>query len=99
MDECALDNRQLTVAATLHEKKYVRFSVTDTGSGIAPENLNQVFTHGFTTKADGHGFGLHSSANTAKQMGGALIAESDGAGCGATFHLDLPVAQEKEALC
>lgn len=70
---------------------YVRISVTDNGVGIAAENLNRIFAHGFTTKKDGHGFGLHNSAMAAKEMGGNLLAQSDGPGKGATFTLELPL--------
>ena len=59
--------------------------------GIPPENLTQIFSHGFTTRKDGHGFGLHSGANAAKEMGGPLSAQSEGLGKGATFTLDLPL--------
>ncbi|HVE52241.1 MAG TPA: ATP-binding protein, partial [Ramlibacter sp.] len=69
----------------------VGIRVTDTGIGIAQENLTRVFGHGFTTRADGHGFGLHSSALAARQMGGMLVASSEGMGHGATFSLELPV--------
>jgi len=71
----------------------VRLIMRDTGCGIAPENLTRIFSHGFTTKKDGHGFGLHSGANAAKEMGGILSAESEGPGRGATFTLDLPVSE------
>lgn len=64
--------------------------VIDNGVGIATENLPKVFQHGFTTRSDGHGFGLHSSANNARAMGGSLTAASDGPGKGATFTLTLP---------
>ena len=50
----------------------------------------RIFAHGFTTKKDGHGFGLHSGANAAHEMGGSLTAESEGLGRGATFTLELP---------
>jgi PAS domain S-box-containing protein len=69
----------------------VRIVVMDNGVGISAENLIRVFGHGFTTKKEGHGFGLHSGALTAKELGGQLRAESDGPGLGATFTLDLPV--------
>ena len=65
--------------------------VQDTGGGIAPEALKRIFEFGFTTKKDGHGFGLHSSAILAKEMGGHLAGFSDGAGCGAQFALRLPL--------
>ena len=35
--------------------------VSDNGVGIPAENLERVFSHGFTTRKDGHGFGLHSA--------------------------------------
>jgi signal transduction histidine kinase len=68
----------------------VAISVSDNGVGIPPENLTKIFNHGFTTRKDGHGFGLHSSANAAKELGGELRAESAGPGHGATFTLELP---------
>ena len=68
----------------------VEISVTDNGVGIAPENLTRIFNHGFTTKKNGHGFGLHSGALAAKEMGGALRVESHGTDRGATFVLELP---------
>lgn len=90
MERCDNGARHLTLTATRLDGETARISVGDSGVGIDPENLARVFNHGFTTKADGHGFGLHSSANTAQQMGGSLTVVSDGPGCGATFHLDLP---------
>ena len=54
------------------------------------ENLKKIFSHGFTTKKDGHGFGLHSCINTANTMGGKLTCVSDGENQGATFSLWLP---------
>lgn len=69
----------------------VQVAVTDTGVGIAPENMIRIFNHGFTTKKSGHGFGLHSGALAAKELGGQLRAHSDGPGSGATFVLELPI--------
>jgi signal transduction histidine kinase len=66
--------------------------VSDTGMGIAKENLERIFSHGFTTRADGHGFGLHSSILAAQAMSGSLTAHSDGPGTGATFTLKLPIS-------
>ncbi len=68
----------------------VKVSVIDNGVGILPENLARIFNHGFTTRKDGHGFGLHSGALAAKEMGGSLTAQSDGPGRGAIFTLQLP---------
>jgi C4-dicarboxylate-specific signal transduction histidine kinase len=70
----------------------VRIAIRDNGLGIDPENLTRIFAHGFTTKKEGHGFGLHSSAVAAHEMGGSLNVASDGLGQGATFTLTLPVA-------
>jgi PAS domain S-box-containing protein len=69
----------------------VQVAVTDTGVGIPPENMIRIFNHGFTTKKTGHGFGLHSGALAARELGGELRAQSDGPGLGATFVLELPV--------
>jgi signal transduction histidine kinase len=70
----------------------IKISVTDNGVGISQDNLTRIFNHGFTTKKDGHGFGLHSGALAAREMGGSLNVHSDGSGQGATFTLELPVS-------
>jgi signal transduction histidine kinase len=74
----------------------LRIEVRDSGVGLHREQLTRIFAHGFTTKRDGHGFGLHSGALAAKQMNGSLWAESDGPGLGATFILELPWGQVLE---
>jgi PAS domain S-box-containing protein len=68
-------------------------AVIDTGVGIPAENLQRIFSHGFTTRKDGHGFGLHSCALAAKELGGSLQGESAGPGQGATFTLTLPLTR------
>ncbi len=75
----------------------VHIIITDNGIGIAPENIDRIFNQGFTTKKDGHGFGLHSAANSAKEMGGSLSAQSTGVGTGASFTLQLPLASTNPA--
>jgi PAS domain S-box-containing protein len=75
----------------------VRISVIDNGIGIPPENMGRLFQHGFTTRESGHGFGLHSGALAAQELGGTLRAESDGAGRGAAFVLDLPSSPPQAA--
>ncbi len=97
IEQTESDQRRIVVRIKLHGTDFVRVAVQDTGSGIAPENLTRIFSHGFTTKTTGHGFGLHSSALAASGMGGALHAHSDGPGLGATFTLDLPVYQPATA--
>ncbi len=84
--------KRVTVSIQAPSKKRVRIQVQDNGVGIAPADLNRIFAHGFTTKKDGHGFGLHTSALAAKEMGGALHVQSEGLGHGALFTLELPVA-------
>jgi PAS domain S-box-containing protein len=82
---------KFTIAAS--DAKNIQVSVRDNGVGISPENLQKIFSFGFTTKKDGHGFGLHNSALAAKEMSGKLFARSDGLGKGAEFLLVLPVAE------
>jgi PAS domain S-box-containing protein len=67
-----------------------RIEVVDNGVGVSAEHLDRIFGQGFTTKKDGHGFGLHASALAAAQMGASLTCQSDGPGEGATFTLSLP---------
>ncbi|WP_342621073.1 PAS domain-containing protein [Rhodoferax sp. GW822-FHT02A01] len=69
----------------------LHIQVRDNGEGIAPENLKRVFSHGFTTRPNGHGFGLHSCVVAAQEMGGTLSAQSDGVGKGASFTLSIPI--------
>jgi len=82
--------RKVVVRATC-EGGVVRLAVKDNGVGISPENLIRLFEHGYTTKPDGHGFGLNSSVRIARELGGDLQAQSDGVGTGATFTLQLPL--------
>ncbi len=72
------------------DKKMVTIQVIDNGCGIEKKNLIKIFSHGYTTKLNGHGFGLHASALSAHEMGGSLTAESEGLNNGATFTLTLP---------
>lgn len=84
---------RLTLRIALPAPDRLRFVVEDEGVGIPPENLTRIFAHGFTTRDKGHGFGLHSSALAARDMGGDLRAHSAGVGQGATFVLEIPIAQ------
>lgn len=90
-DDDPTAERRVTIAIAPRDADVVAIVVRDTGIGISAENLTNIFRHGFTTKAQGHGFGLHSAALAAKEMGGTLTAESDGPNTGATFTLELPV--------
>ena len=82
---------QIWVRIGMASAKFVYVEVRDNGVGIAPENLNRIFSHGFTTRKDGHGFGLHSAALAAKEMAGTLTVSSPGLGHGAVFVLQIPV--------
>jgi signal transduction histidine kinase len=82
--------RNLRVRMSVEEKR-VRIQVVDDGVGIAPETRPKLFSHGFTTRKEGHGFGLHSSALAAQLLGGQLTVESEGLGKGATATLELPL--------
>ncbi len=92
MSAARVPNAQMVLRIRLSPDNFVEMEVTDNGSGIAPENLTRIFAFGFTTKKDGHGFGLHSSALAAREMGGSLTVTSPGAGLGATFTVRLPAA-------
>jgi signal transduction histidine kinase len=89
-DETGRPDKELTVSVRTNNN-HVQICVNDNGIGIPPENLKRIFDHGFTTKRDGHGFGLHSGALTAKELGGSLTAYSEGPSQGATFTLELPL--------
>jgi signal transduction histidine kinase len=91
--------KRLVVRMGLSSQQHVRIDVEDNGVGIAPENMTRIFTYGFTTKKDGHGFGLHSASLAAKEMKWTLSAHSDGPGTGATFTLDLPFKETGVSLC
>lgn len=73
------------------DDRFLIVKISDTGDGIIKENLSKIFSFGFTTKASGHGSGLHSSANYITEMGGHIWADSGGKGKGATFGLKFPL--------
>ena len=89
-DESGRKDKQITVRITSNAGRSC-IAVIDNGVGIPAENLTRIFHHGFTTRKDGHGFGLHSGALAAQELGGSLLAQSDGVGHGATFTLELPL--------
>lgn len=83
--------RQITLSIQTVEDNILQISVKDEGEGIPAENMTRIFTHGFTTRKEGHGFGLHSCALAAIEMNGRLTAYSDGPGKGALFTLQIPL--------
>jgi signal transduction histidine kinase len=84
------DERILGIHVKEPKNGYIRIDVCDNGIGIPKENLTRIFEHGFTTKKKGHGFGLHSTALSANELNGSIIAHSDGPGKGAVFTVKLP---------
>ncbi|ATB40690.1 histidine kinase [Cystobacter fuscus] len=91
MESVPEEERCVTLRLQRPSAERIQLSVQDNGVGIPPEMLTRIFQHGFTTREGGHGFGLHSSALAAQEMGGSLLARSAGPGQGATFTLDLPI--------
>lgn len=81
------DKRVILRTRRLGER--MEITIIDNGVGIAPENMHRIFSHGFTTRASGHGFGLHGAALVARDLGGSLRVHSDGIGAGAAFTLEL----------
>jgi PAS domain S-box-containing protein len=89
-DNSGREDKQITLRIANGDNT-VKISVADNGVGIPAENMSLIFNLGFTTKKNGHGFGLHSGALAAKELGGKLVASSEGLDRGATFTLELPV--------
>ena len=89
-DESGRADKRLTVHLSSAAGR-VRIAVSDNGIGIPSENLERIFNHGFTTRKDGHGFGLHSAALAARELGGAITVHSAGHMQGAAFTLELPL--------
>jgi two-component system, NtrC family, sensor kinase len=92
LDDAEGAEKRITISIVAGDEGRVRIAVMDNGVGIPQENLTRIFAHGFTTRKDGHGFGLHSGALAAREMGCTLTAASAGTGLGATFTLELPIA-------
>ncbi|MBI9074329.1 MAG: PAS domain S-box protein [Desulfatibacillum sp.] len=84
------ENRVLTIGLFSQPPGFVSVRVSDNGMGIPEQNMSRLFRYGFTTKEKGHGFGLHSCALAAQEMGGSLSSESEGAGKGSSFTMKIP---------
>ena len=91
LDAVFLDERQATEYADLSHGAYLKLSVRDTGSGIAPESIPRIFEPFFTTKqvGQGTGMGLAVVHGIIKSHGGEILVESK-TGKGSTFHVLLP---------
>lgn len=83
--------KQIVVRSELDERhRHIRLVVTDTGPGIPAKNLLKVFEPSFTTKPDGHGFGLSTSYRIVTNHGGTIVAQNPSEG-GAQFRMTLPI--------
>jgi signal transduction histidine kinase len=80
---------ELTVKSELQDGQ-LEFSVSDTGVGLPPEKMDQIFAAFFTTKPQGSGMGLAISRSIVESHGGRLWASANSGG-GATFHFTLPI--------
>jgi C4-dicarboxylate-specific signal transduction histidine kinase len=92
MESLEPGSKRMVISAKICSPQQIAIVIKDNGVGIPAENITKIFNYGFTTKKEGHGFGLHSGANAAKEVGGSLSARSDGPGKGAEFTLKLPIA-------
>lgn len=92
-------DHQITILTQRTDRKHVKIQIQDNGKGISEENLTRIFAHGFTTRENGHGFGLHSAALAAAELKGSLEATSEGPGTGATFTLQIPYLRTGAKLC
>lgn len=89
--------KEITITTqAVKEKNLINIIIKDNGIGIPVENITKIFGFGYTSKHNGHGYGLHTSALFAKEMGGALQANSEGNNLGAEFILSLPINKNTE---
>lgn len=98
-DESGHESKQVTISLRRTDEDHAVIEVRDNGMGIARENLTRIFAHGFSTRKEGHGFGLHSSVLAAEELGATLIAASDGPGKGAVFTLSIPYQTQEVTQC
>jgi NO-binding membrane sensor protein with MHYT domain len=92
-----LAHRKIILKTGMVTPKRFYIEVIDNGMGISASDLKKIFSHGFTTKESGHGFGLHTSALAAKEMGGgAMKVASEGIGKGTVFTVELPYRLPKK---
>ena len=97
-DEDPKSEKLVQIYAKCIDSERVEISVIDNGIGIPSENLKSIFQHGFTTRPEGTGYGLHSCANLASEIGGFLDVHSHGHGLGAKFTLTIPIVKRDETL-
>lgn len=95
-EELVTENEQSNVCVSEPEQQnFMEINVSDTGSGIAQEDLERIFQPFYTTKAHGIGLGLPITHRLIEDHGGSILVESQ-LGYGTTISVRLPV-NEKEA--
>jgi signal transduction histidine kinase len=85
--------RELSVKSQRAPDEQLMVSVSDTGMGLAPQQMDQIFNAFFTTKPHGTGMGLRISRSIVESHGGRLWATNNSSR-GASFHLTLPSEAE-----
>lgn len=89
LQESATEEKIISIKSFLENDKVI-IEISDNGIGILPSNINRIFNYGFTTKKNGHGFGLHTAALAVTAMNGRIQVDSEGTAKGATFTIELP---------
>ena len=83
--------KRIYIFGEVESDEFLSLYIQDNGCGIKEENMRKIFTHGFTTKDSGHGFGLHNCANLMTEINGKIYVQSEGENKGATFKLIIPI--------
>jgi C4-dicarboxylate-specific signal transduction histidine kinase len=91
MSDCAAGQRRLGVRTAARAGGSIEIAVSDSGPGIAPEHLAQLFDSFFTTKANGTGLGLSITRSIVEAHDGTVLAENRDEG-GALFRMTLPAS-------
>ncbi len=90
MVDLSREERILILETGESEEGAIFCRIIDQGIGMGPDIMDRIFSHGFTTKKDGHGFGLASCAKAMEEMKGRIEVESEGPGMGSCFSLYFP---------
>jgi two-component system sensor histidine kinase ChiS len=85
---------ELLIKSETSEPEWIAVSVTDTGGGIPPENLEKIFEPLFTSKARGIGLGMAVTRTFVEGHGGSIEVRSE-VGRGSTFTVRLPMAEKE----
>ena len=96
MSDCAPDKRRLEFRTALRANSEVEVSVSDSGTGIPNDKLNDIFETFYTTKRQGTGLGLSIARTIVETYGGRIWAENRTDG-GAVFRFTLPLAETRAA--